>query len=75
MVLLDPAGTPMGCIVELPSEIRRWAHGVRGSVSSDSLLAGIRAFYERDRGRGITTELVELLEGAKAGRPVCERGA
>jgi hypothetical protein len=64
----------MGCIVELPREIREWAHGVRGTVSSDSLHAGIRAFYAANRGAAITTEAVELLEAAKAGSPRCARG-
>jgi hypothetical protein len=74
IVLLDSSGRDVGCIVELPKEIRHWAHGVRSTVSSDSLHAGIRAFYARDRGRGITTEMVELLEAAKQGQAVCERG-
>lgn len=74
IVLLDAEGRDMGCIVELPREIRHWAHGVRGTVSSDSLHAGIRAFYARDRGKGITTEAVEMLEAAKRGAPLCEKG-
>jgi len=75
IVLLDEQGRDVGCIVELPREIRHWAHGVRGSVSSDSLHAGIRAFYTRDRGKGITTEAVEMLEAARKGSPLCEKGA
>ena len=74
IVLLDGKGNDMGCIVELPREIREWAHGVRGTVSSDSLHAGIRAFYAANRGAAITTEAVELLEAAKAGSPRCARG-
>lgn len=74
-VLLDQAGNDVGCIVELPREIREWAHGVRGTVSSDSLHAGIRAFYAANRGVAITTEAVEMLEAAKAGTPRCARGA
>ncbi len=75
IVLLDAEGKDMGCIVELPQEIRHWAHGVRSTVSSDSLHAGIRAFYARDRGKGITTEAVEMLEAAAQGAVKCERGA
>lgn len=74
IVLLDPQGADRGCIVELPKEIRHWAHGVRSAVSSDSLHAGIRAFYARNRGAAIVTEAVELLEAARAGRNACERG-
>jgi hypothetical protein len=75
IVLLDANGSDMGCIVELPREIRQWAHGVRASVSSDSLHAGIAAFYAKDRGKGITTEAVELLEAAKQGKPRCDKGS
>lgn len=75
IVLLDASGRDVGCIVELPREIRDWAHGVRSTVSSDSLHAGIRMFYARDRGQGITTEAVEMLEAAKAGGVHCKSGA
>ena len=74
IVLLDSKGNDVGCIVELPREIRDWAHGVRGTVSSDSLHAGIRSFYAANRGVAITTEAVEMLEAAKAGSPRCSRG-
>jgi len=74
VVLLDSTGNDVGCIVELPREIRDWAHGVRGTVSSDSLHAGIRRFYSANRGVAITTEAVEMLEAAKAGSPRCSRG-
>jgi hypothetical protein len=73
-VLLDDQGTDMGCIVELPREVREWAHGVRATVGSDSLHAGIRRFYAENRGVAITTEAVEMLEAAKAGSPRCARG-
>ncbi len=74
IVLLDSFGNDVGCIVELPAEIRRWAHAVRSTVISDSLHAGIRDFYLRDKGSGIATETVEMLEAAGSHRSVCERG-
>jgi len=74
IVLLDSKGNDVGCIVELPKAIREWAHGVRGTVSGDSLHAGIRTFYAANRGVAITTEAVEMLEAAKAGSPRCARG-
>ena len=73
-VLLDSNGNDVGCIVELPREIRDWAHSVRATVSSDSLHAGIRTFYAANRGVAIATEAVEMLEAAKAGSPRCSRG-
>jgi hypothetical protein len=75
IVLLDAEGRDVGCIVELPREIREWAHGVRPTVSSDSLHAGIAAFYKRNVGRGIVTEAVEMLEAAARGGRVCATGS
>ncbi len=75
IVLLDVAGSDVGCIVELPRPIRNWAQSVRAAVSSDSLHAGIRTFYANDRGRSITAEAVEMMEAAKSGAPLCQRGA
>ena len=56
-------------------EARDWAHGVRSTVSADSLHAGIRAYYASNHGVGMTTEAVEMLEAAKRGDVHCLRGA
>lgn len=74
IVLLDASGRDVGCIVELPQEIREWANGVRSTVSSDSLHAGIRAYYARTRGQGIIGEAVAMLEAAKTGSRHCMSG-
>lgn len=74
IVLLDADGRDRGCVVELPRQLRMWAHSVRGKVSADSLHAGIRAFYAANRGEAIVTEAVEMLEAAKANRVLCDRG-
>lgn len=73
-VLLDASGASRGCIVELPKEIRDWAHGVRGAVSSDSLHAGIAAYYRRNQGQGIVEEAVLMLEAARRGERHCTSG-
>jgi len=72
-VLLDSAGRDVGCVVELPAPLRQWTNAARGAVSDDSLHAYRHAFYARDRGASISTELVELLESARAGAPKCDR--
>lgn len=73
-VLLDAAGAERGCIVEQPRALREWSTAARASVSLDSVHAGIRAFYARNAGEAITTEFVEMLEAAAAGRTHCDRG-
>ena len=72
-VLLDARGDDVGCLVELPSPLRQWTDAARPTVSSDSLHAYRDAFYARDRGASLVTELVEVLESAHAGTPRCDR--
>lgn len=73
-VLIDSTGADVGCIVELPREIRRWTHARRDSMSSDALHEYRREWYDADKGASIVHEVVELMEQAKQGTPVCERG-
>lgn len=75
IVLLGADGQAAGCIVELPRELRDWGHAARlQKVSLDSIHAYQRSWYAANRGVGITTEMVELLESAAAGSPRCARG-
>ncbi len=73
-VLLDQSGRDVGCIVELPRAIREWTHAQRDSLSSDALHEYRADWYTADRGASIAAEIVELMERAHAGEPVCERG-
>ena len=72
-VLLDAAGNDVGCLVELPAPLRQWTSKARGKVSDDSLHAYRSTFYAKDAGVSVSTELVELLEAARAGTPKCDR--
>ena len=72
-VLLDSAGRDVGCLVELPKPLRDWTNASRGAVSDDSLHAYRSTFYAQDQGVSLTTELVEVLEAARAGAPRCDR--
>ncbi len=72
-VLLDSAGADVGCMIELPAPLRQWNHKSRGKVSDDSLHNYRNSFYAKDKGASLSTELVELLEAARAGQPRCER--
>jgi hypothetical protein len=72
-VLLNAQGADVGCLVELPAPLRQWTYTARKTVSSDSLHRYRDTFYAQDRGASLATELVELLEAAKAGTPRCDR--
>jgi Thioredoxin len=72
-VLLDSLGNDVGCLVELPAPLRQWTNKNRGVVSDDSLHTYRQSFYTKDKGVSVSTELVELLEAARAGSPKCDR--
>jgi hypothetical protein len=72
-VLLDASGKEQGCIVELPRELRHATFALRTAGKIEEAQAGKRAFYEQNKGRAITAEVVEMLESAAAGKPLCER--
>jgi hypothetical protein len=74
-VLLDSLGNDVGCLVELPAPLRQWTNKNRSVVSDDSLHAYRQSFYSKDTGVSVSTELVELLEAARAGTPKCDRQA
>ncbi len=75
LVLLDSLGNDVGCLVELPAPLRQWTFKHRSKVSDDSLHAYRDNFYVKDRGQSVTTELVQILEAARAGTPHCDRAA
>ena len=72
-ILLNAAGADVGCVVELPAPLRQWTDAHRATVSGDSLHSYRNLFYARDAGASLSTELVEVLEAARAGRPQCDR--
>ena len=72
-ILLDAKGTDVGCLVELPAPLRQWTDTARKTLSDDSLHSYRAAFYARDRGASLATELVEVLESARNGTPRCDR--
>ena len=72
-ILLDSAGTDVGCLVELPAPLRQWTNKARATVTDDSLHAYRSTFYAKDAGVSVSTEVVELLEAARAGTPKCDR--
>jgi hypothetical protein len=76
-LLLDDRGDARGCIVELPRPLRESLHARRteGTRESNRALAeSALAWYTADRGASIVHEVVELLERARDGKPMCDRG-
>jgi hypothetical protein len=74
VLLLDAAYAERGCFVERPRALRRWLAAAAGR-SDQERYEGKMAWYRDDAGAETLRDLVEIMEGAAAGRPVCERGA
>ena len=72
VLLLDPSGAEVGCWIEQPSTLQEWwlAPPASGETNRDRLQRKM-AWYAEDAGRQTVQEMVEMLEGAAAGSPVC----
>ncbi len=71
-VLLDADGRDAGCAVEFPKPLREWNFARLDSMSSADRHAYMREWYQRDHGESVVRGLVELMEAAQAGTPVCD---
>ena len=71
VLVLDDQFTIRGCWVEQPAALQRiWLPIVaRGAASAE--LDQKMDWYAADAGREILREIIEVLEGARDGRPVC----
>lgn len=74
-VLLNEDAESVGCVVELPRELREAMHQARSEgVSSRKRHEDMAEWYEANRGQGIVGEVIAMMEGASRGAPVCDRG-
>lgn len=73
-VLLDAEGRDVGCMVEFPRELREWNHARLDSLSSGKRHEYMAEWYKKNHGADVVREIVEMMEAAKAGSPVCMRG-
>jgi thioredoxin family protein len=71
VVLLDSTGAGVGCFVERPAALREWLEANRPRLSERGLQQGRDAWRRRDGGQATVREVVELLEAAARGRPLC----
>jgi len=72
VLLLDPSGAEVGCWIEQPSSLQEWwlAPPAPEETNRDRMQRKM-AWYAEDAGRQTVQEMVEMLEGAAAGSPVC----
>jgi len=71
-LLLDSLGQESGCIVEMPQSLQSWWSAEGSDMTDDDAQHAEKvARYVEDAGMGMWHDLVEMLEGAAAGQPVC----
>ncbi|HSK18601.1 MAG TPA: thioredoxin family protein, partial [Longimicrobiales bacterium] len=75
VLVLDDQFTVRGCWVEQPAALQEiWLPIVaRGAASAE--LDRKMDWYAADGGREILREIIEVLEGARDGRPICPGAA
>ena len=60
-----------GCLVERPPNLQEWALAARQELSDQEFVRRKMAWYETDGGASTVRAIVEGLEAAAAGAPVC----
>ena len=71
LVVLDSDFEEVGCWIERPYELRDWALEEGSALGGRQFLARKMEWYEEDAGASTVRELVESLEAAAAGTPIC----
>lgn len=71
VLLLDADWNEAGCFIERPDPLQTWYQANKGSLDSEELFARKMAWYDEDAGAATMREIVEILEAALAGRPIC----
>jgi hypothetical protein len=67
VLLLDAAYEERGCFIERPAALRQWMTDHKG----DGQFEGKMKWYDDDKGARTIEELVEILEAAGRGTPIC----
>jgi len=70
IVLLDEQWNEVGCWVERPAALARWAREQQPKLSHEDFLEKKYAWYDADRGRETVRDVVEMIERASAGASV-----
>ncbi len=71
LVVLDERYEERGCWIERPAELQRWYIATGQGLPIERFRRDKQAWYDNDAGRSTLREIVEVLEGAAAGRPAC----
>jgi hypothetical protein len=71
VLILDENYEKAGCWVERPADLQAWALEHRPKLKDDEFLTRKMAWYREDGGEATVSEVLELLEAAASGDPIC----
>ncbi|MDH3732551.1 MAG: thioredoxin family protein [Gemmatimonadota bacterium] len=71
VLVLDDDYEDVGCFVERPADLQAWALDARPRLPDSEFLVEKMSWYEEDGGVSTVREIVEALEAAAAGSPLC----
>ena len=71
LVLLDGEWNEVGCFVERPRSLKDWIAENGGEMNSDEVYEAKMAWYDDDAGLSTVAQIVQMLEAAAGGVPVC----
>lgn len=74
ILILDENYRKAGCWVERPADLQAWALENRPELEDEEFLARKMAWYREDGGESTVSEVVELIEAASSGKPICAAG-
>ena len=73
VLVLNEAYEEVGCWVERPSELQRWAMENRESLG-DEFVPQKMAWYREDAGRSTIDEVLTVIEAATRSETICAKG-
>lgn len=71
VLVLDADGNDAGCWIERPSVLQQGVIEARAAGKADEYLRDKQKWYDADAGASTMREVVAMVEGAAAGKPVC----
>jgi len=74
VLLLNEDFEEVGCFIERPSSLQSWFLENESKLEEDDLHDQKYAWYDEDRGAQTVAEVVEIMESAARGAPVCKSG-
>lgn len=73
VLILDEGYEKSGCWIERPADLQAWALEERPELKDGEFVAQKQAWYDEDGGESTVSEILELIEAAASGEPVCGR--